>query len=260
MRRASLVFAIALVLLACTRAMPQDYLRLKDGRTLQCAVLRQDTLVVYTTDWELRSLAFPPLQVYARDEVESIWFIEPTKAESLRAVYRPLPFHLELGGNASMQVISGTGLSSRGVAVLSAVAGMPVIPEAGMELDADVTIPFAGRKDAIWKDYGIGYQVSLNALLHPVRWKNVVPFVLAGGGSARDVPLGTVILSDSQRDWNMFQLGLGLKWGSNGLGGRIEWRSAWYSRQRDYDTDPGGSTKSLEQASHSIRAGIFLYR
>lgn len=260
MRRASMFLTIATLFLTCSSAMPQDYLRLKDGRTLKCAVLRQDTLVVFTTDWELRSLAYPPLQVYSRDEVESIWFIEPMLAESLRAIFRPVPFQAELCGSGSMQFMSGTGLSSRGVAVLSANAGLTIIREAGVELGADVTIPFGGRSDSMWKDYGVGYQVSLNAVLHPVRWKGFVPFALIGGGSARDVPIGTVMLTESQRDWNMLNLGLGAKWGSNGVGYRIEWRSAWYTRQRDFDTDWSGSSRSLERASHSIRAGIFLYR
>lgn len=260
MRRASLFVIIATVFLTCSSAMPQDYLRLKDGRTLKCAVLRQDTLVVFTTDWELRSLAYPPLQVYSRDEVESIWFIEPARAETLRSIFQPVPFHVEIGGSGSIQFLSGTGLSSRGVAIFSANAGLTVIREAGVELGADVTIPFGGRSDSLWKDYGVGYQVSMNAVLHPIRWKTLVPFMLIGGGSARNVPIGPVILTESERDWSMLNLGLGMKWGSNGVGYRIEWRSAWYTRQRDFDTDWSGSTKSLERASHSIRAGIFLYR
>ncbi|MBU0509327.1 hypothetical protein KKH27_10870 [bacterium] len=259
MRGAGILGTCLALLIISLPSEAQDYVRLRSGRVVKCAVLRQDTSAVFTTDWELRGVLTPPLQVYSRDEVQSIWFVEPTRADSDRISYAPFAFRWEIGGGGSVQSWSGTGFTRRGVVVLSAYYGMSVAREAGFEVDADVTIPFSGRSDPVWKDYGVGYQVTLNALVHPVQWQGMVPFILVGGGSARDVPVGSVILTDNQRDWNLINYGLGVKWGSNGIGYRIEWRHSQYSRKRDIDSETDISTSSLDRSADTFRVAVFLY-
>ncbi len=257
-KRQTLVLAAVILLGVTLSAQGEDYIRLKNGNIITCAVLRQDTATITTTSWDLRSLFQPPLQVYTRDEVESVWFSKPRQMREQHVPYEPLPSRIEVGGSASFQMWSGSGLSRRSLMVFSAIGGYSIIREVGLELDMDLTIPFEGKSDSLWKDYDVGYQISMNVVAHPVQWKGLTPFILAGGGTARDVPLGDVVLTTNNQDWNLLHFGLGIKWGQSGLGYRVEWRYGIYSFTPDAEEN-GVRASAQDRNANSVRASLFLY-
>ena len=89
--------------LIAVSAMAMDYVQLKTGRLIQGAILRQDTVAVYMTDWDSRSEQFPKLQVYARNEIQSIWFEKPVFENQMKFYYRPSARRIEFGGGINFQ-------------------------------------------------------------------------------------------------------------------------------------------------------------
>ena len=235
-----------------------DWIRLKDGRIIECAVLRQDTVAVFTTDWKSRHLAQPQLQVYSRDEVESIWFTHPGNAP--RGQYLPHANGWELGGGAAFQTWASDKLERRSLLMISVHGGYTVLPMLSFELDGDFTFPLGGRADSTWKRYGTGYQTVMNIVAHPFNWKGFVPYITGGGGVALDVPIGGVVLTESDVARNLVDIGVGIKWGSAGIGYRIEWRHHLYQWTPDA-LDKNGVRVPKQSADASvIRAALFIYR
>jgi hypothetical protein len=252
-------FVILILLFSGIRQVRgEDYVRLKNGETVTCAILRQDTSAIYTTGWETRNLALPPLQVYTRDEVESIWFEKPLlSAKPLP--YRPRPSQIEGGGSLSLQTSAETNQYRRYLGVMSFFGGFTVTREFGIEAEADITEPFGKQVDTAWTHQTTAYQVIMNAVVHPVVWKGLVPYAVVGGGAALGAPDENVILTESHDIRAVFDFGLGVKWGGNGIGYSIEWRHHYYSWTPDRvanDIRVPAQTADLSV----IRASLFIYR
>jgi hypothetical protein len=258
LHRAFLSFSLILFLTLVSASHAEDFIRLKNGQTITCAILRQDTIAIFTTRWDLRTMDQPPLQVYTRDEVESIWFAEP-KVALTRVPYVPRPSQLEGGGSLSFQTWAETDQQRRYLGVVSFFGGLTITPMFGMEVEGNVTLPFGDRKDPVWKQYKTGYQVLMNGVLHPVVWKGMVPFAVLGGGAALGVPLENVLLSSSNDIRTVVDLGLGVKWGSNGLGYAVEWRHHFYTWTPDAVIN-GIRVKAHEADASVVRASLFFYR
>lgn len=254
----SLAIAFSCLIILPLSATAEDFVRLKNGSIFRCAVLRQDTATVFTTDWSLRHLASPPLQVYTKDEVESIWFTEPEALQ--RIPYTPLPSRLELGGSAGFQTWAETRLVRRHVLMLALHGGLGITRVIGLELDGSFTFPLGGKADSEWYTYDPGYQVAMNAVAQPFVWKGIVPFALIGGGAAVGIPVGDVLLTASNDARNLINFGLGVKWGSNGLGYRVEWRHSYYIWTPDAANAQGLRTAEQSGDASTIRASLFIYR
>jgi hypothetical protein len=257
-----------LLLLACLTlpAAAQDYIRLKDGQTVVCAILAQDTSAVYTTKWDLKNLAQPPMQVYSRQEIESIWFEKPTDIRP-KQLYKPHAGGYEGGGSLSMQTWAETDTPRVYLGVIAFHGGYTISRPVSLELESAFTFP-GGAKGTIWRAYKVGYQMSLDAVIHPVAWKGMVPFLLLGGGGMVGTPMENVQLEPTSDLRSLLNLGLGIKWGSNGMGYRLEWRHSIYSwsgriplEWKDGDfTWRGDRAVSRDGNMSSIRATIFFYR
>lgn len=244
--------------LLCGQAGATDHVRLKDGRIIPCAVLRQDTVAVFTTDWESRHLRQPQLQVYARDEVESVWFTDPPRGPAGR--YIPHAGGWELGGSAAFQAWAETDLSRRYLLMFSVHGGYTIMPQVSLELDGDFTFPLGGRSDSLWRTYGTGFQTVMNVVAHPFAYKGFVPYALFGGGAALAVPVGDVILTGSNDLRNLLNFGLGVKWGSAGVGYRIEWRHHFYEWTPDAVDARGVRVPAQSADASVVRATLFIYR
>ncbi len=252
----SALIVLLFSLVAATQA--EDYVRLKSGETVKCAILRQDTIAVFTTGWEMRHLAQPPLQVYTRDEVESIWFEKPTLGTK-PVPYRPRPSQLEVGGSFALQTWAETHQLRRYLGVISFCGGFTITREFGIEAEGDVSLPFGQHADTAWTKYRTGYQVLMNGVVHPVIWKGLVPYAVLGGGAALGIPNENLVLTTSNDIRAVLDFGLGVKWGSNGLGYSVEWRHhyyAWTPDQAIYGVRAPAQAGDLSV----IRATLFLYR
>lgn len=251
-------FSIVTLLTGCFTAIAEDYVRLKDGRLIECAVIRQDTMAVFTTDWASRSLIQPPLQVYSREEVESIWFSKPGKFESSK--YKPHPNGWEVGGGLAWQTWAETEVVRRNLLILSVHGGYTVLKQLSFEIDGDFTFPMGGASDSIWDANATGYQTVMNVVAHPYSWRGFVPYVFFGGGAALGVPIDRTVLTSSTDVRNLLDLGVGLKWGSGGLGYKIEWRHHFYEWTPDALTSDSVRVPSQEADASVIRATLFIYR
>lgn len=248
----------AVFLLFFQPAGAADWVRLKDGRIIECVVLRQDTVAVFTTGWESRHLEQPPLQVFAREEVESIWFMPPGKAP--RGRYLPHANGWELGGSAAFQAWASNKLERRYLLMFSICGAYTSLRMLSFELDGDFTFPTGGRSDSTWRTYGTGYQIMMNIVAHPFAWKGVIPYLTAGGGAALDVPVGGVVLTDSDVIRNLVDIGIGIKWGSGGIGYRIEWRHHLYQWTPDALDETGARVPRQSADASVVRATLFIYR
>jgi hypothetical protein len=252
---------VRLVLLACllcTPARATDWLRLRDGRVIPCAILSQDTLAVFTTDWNSRHLLQPPLQVFSRDEVESVWFTSPPRVPGGR--YMPHTAGWEAGGAFAFQGWAETELVRRYLLLFSLHGGYTIMPQLSLELDADFTFPFGGRTDSLWRSYGTGYQTVMNVVAHPFVFRGVVPYALLGGGAALAIPVGNTIVTRSHDIRSLVDFGLGIKWGSAGLGYCLEWRHHFYEWTPDATDERGVRVPAQSADASVIRATLFIYR
>jgi hypothetical protein len=243
-------FSFIIVCIGITFAHAQNFVRLKDGQVIKCAVLRMDTSAVITTDWEYRGLAMPPLNVYARDEVQSVWFMEPSESLAIKIPYVPHPEGWEAGGSFSLQTFLAPGAKRRLLGVVSGLGSFTLLKPMSLEVDADFTFPFAAKNDP-WSTYSMGYQISMSVVGHPFIWHGIVPFALAGAGASNAIPLGNLQLN-AGGNMEMLNAGLGIKWGAGGVGYRIEWRHCYYLWSI-------GPKRESADAS-SIRASVFIYR
>jgi hypothetical protein len=261
MRHSSISFAVAysVLLILSTAAHAQDYLKLRNGEVINCAILSQDSTAVYTTDWEMRQLPQPPLRVYTRSEIESIWFVPPTTQKS-RIPYRPSSSGLNGGGGLAFQTWASSDSARRSLLMLSLQGGFDFVRQAGLEAEADLTVPMGGKSLSSWKDLNAAYQVLMNFKLHPWIVKGAVPFAIAGGGSSLTVPEGGLLWTSKNDIHGVLDFGLGVEWGSNGIGYRVEWRHYFYNWHPN-DLDSNGRRLKAKTADASIiRTSLFLYR
>ncbi len=239
----------------------QDYLRLRNGQLIECAILKQDTSSVFITTWNHRLDRQPPLQVFTREEVESITFIKPTSenARGLR-LYRPHANGVEVGGGLAFQTWAESNLQRRHLMQVNLHGGYSVVRQLGIEFDGGVTIPFGGAADSVWQSREIGYQAAMNLIGTPVVWRGIVPFVLFGGGAALGVPVDNVVITSSTDVRSLVNVGVGFKTGANGIGIRMEWRHHFYTWTPDAVTETGVRVSEHSADASVVRATLFIYK
>lgn len=210
-----------------------DYLDLKDGRRIAGAILRQDTTAVYMTDWEYRAERFPPLQVFGRDEIRAIWFDTPPLAGKKTSYYRPRSGLMEIGGGSTFQTWQASDYDRRYLIQFSCFGAMGISKVLSVEADIDFTVPSGGGSDKEWKKLDFSHHVSMNIIASLPWQKRIIPYVLAGGGSSEGIPTGGVLLTESSDSHNLVQTGIGMKYGVNGMGFRLELRHSYYIWKED---------------------------
>jgi len=244
--------------LAFTFCHAEDFVRLKDGRTVSGAVIRQDTLAVYLAPWDQRHLRQPVLDVFARNEVESIW-INSRPAGGVSRPYRPHSGLRELGGGFSFQTWAASVHERRYLAQLSLLGGYSITKNLGTEVAADFTAPFAKKTDAEYDPQRFGYQVALHivgTLGGNSVWK---PFAYVGGGSALEVPRAGLVETTLDDARSLIDIGIGLKAGWNGVGLRAEIRHAYYSWTPDVAVAEEVRSTGQNADATTLRVSLFTY-
>ncbi|MBI5058540.1 hypothetical protein HZB60_02025 [candidate division KSB1 bacterium] len=235
-----------------------DYVVLRDGRTVQGAILRLDSMSITMTDWEYRTLLQPPLQVYTKDEIRSIWYAQPEQVVRQRILFRPRPKQIELAGGLAFQTTAGTDYDRESIGQVSVICGMSAARWFGFELDAIYTGPSGSS------GFQRGFQTLANLAVYPVTWRGIVPFAVAGGGAAIDVPFDRLVLTRSDDVGNVADIGVGAKAGANGIGARFEVRHHFYSWSVIRPVDPSDwlgpmHRVRVEADMTDIRLSLFAY-
>ncbi len=241
-------------------AVAKDYVRLRNGQLLEGAVIRQDTAVVVLTAWEDRYLLQPPLQVYTKEEIQSIWFVKPSESDEHHFHFSPHMSGFEVGGSFALQSWAETRLDRRQLLQFSVEGGYTITSALGLELSGDFTIPFGGKSDTIWHSYDGAYHVLMNVIGHPFRWKGLVPFAVAGGGAAIGIPIDGVTLISSKDLRSLVDVGLGVKWGVDHIGVRGEVRHHFYTWTRDAVNENGVRVPEETADATMFRVGLFYFR
>lgn len=240
-----------------------DFVRLRDGRLIEGAVIRQDTLTLYMTSWEQRHLRQPELQVFTRDEVESIW-IGGKPTESASRKYSLYPGLMEIGGGFGFQTWQSSVQLRRYLLQLSFHGGYSITKFLGTEVAADFTIPFSSNQDEEYKSLRFGHQVALH-IVGSFKTDNAwTPFAYVGGGTATDVPTAGLVYTTTNDIRSLVDIGIGMKLGLNGLGIRAEIRHAYYIWTPDEQApdilEPADVRSSQKDAdATSLRVSLFTY-
>ncbi|MCB9366186.1 MAG: hypothetical protein H6506_03740 [Calditrichaeota bacterium] len=252
------VFFTVFLAVLVGQTLAADYVRLRDGRLISGAVIRQDTLAIYLSPWEQRHMRQPELQVFARNEVESIWLGSKPHSESLRR-YKLRPGLIELGGGLSMQTWAASVHERRFLSQISLQGGYAITKYLGTELIADFTLPKGKKSDAQFDSLKFGYQVALHVVGMLDLGRSWIPFAYAGGGSALDVPRGTYVQTTGNDVRSLLDIGAGIKAGLNGLGIRAEIRHAYYTWTPDRTTEEGTRLSSQNADATTMRLSLFTY-
>jgi hypothetical protein len=188
---------------------------------------------LYMTEWTLRGEQFPPLQVFGREEIRAIWFDQPGRTKQTGIFYKPQGKRTELGGGTVFQTWQASDQDRRYVLQVSIFGGMSISPVFGLEADADLTFPWGDENSPDWRKLERSHQVSVNVVAH-LPWKyKIIPYVIAGGGSSVGIPINGVLLTSSSKVRDMVHAGVGVKYGADGLGVRLELRHSYYAWEEE---------------------------
>ena len=224
--------ALTAIALSCMKTWALDTIILKNGKVIQGAIIRMDSLAIIIAPWEDRDALYPRGDVYTKDEIQAITFdnamsasrislLEGNRLNVQRGVW-------ELSMSASYRSVNPDEGENYTYVNLPIRAGYFVARNISLEVEMMITQPESGD---------MGYLLSASGLIHPMfqalnshRWLR--PFVLVGWGFGTGVPLGTSVPSDTDNLLNLFQAGLGLKIGEGRVGLRAEYRvSSLFGRQ-----------------------------
>ena len=252
---------LTIVFVVCAdHAWCADYLRLRNGQVVEGAILRQDTAVVIMTDWDKRHLPLPPLTVFTRDEVQSIWFVDPRLESGSHVEYSPHVGTIELGGSVLFQTWAESELIRRHFFQLGFQGGYAITHALGFDVSAEFTVPLGGAADSAWHRNDPAYQFSMSVVAQPFRWKSVIPYALAGGGAALGTPVNGTIFGASKEVRSLINAGLGVKWGMDHVGLRAEWRHHFYAWTPDVADEQGLRVAEQTADASMVRIGLFYFR
>ena len=264
MRRMGGIWLVWLALLTgavVAVARDRDYVVLRNGRVIEGAILRQDSVSVTMTEWESRGLLLPPLQVYTKAEIQSIWFTRPGQGARDRVLFKPKPLQFELAAGLALQTEEGTEFDRETLFQANLLGGIAFTKQFGFEIDAIYSGPSKST------GFQRGFQTLANLAVYPVEWRGLIPFAVAGGGAAIAVPFdrGMLAKSDTLGETNVgnvVDFGLGVKLGADRVGARFEVRHHYYnwSVLRPYGTEVvDGETVTLSRRER-VEADMTVFR
>lgn len=257
---------IGLLLSSALALHAEDVVRLRNGRIIKGAVVRQDTSAVYITPWEQRLLRQPEFEVFTRDEVESIWFIAPPEGARTFS-FSPHSGMFEIAGGVTFQTWASSIQHRRYLAQASLLAGYMITKHIGFELNADITAPYAQKSDTLYDPYRFGHQMTLRVIGTMDLKLPFVPYAFVGGGSSVAVPEAGSVRTTSEDVHSVFDAGAGVKIAANGFGVRFELRHCFYDWNREVvpyspiepDTVVGYDTQRENADATSFRVFLFTY-
>jgi len=258
---------LACLILGAGSAFGLDYVELRSGRIIEGVVIRQDTTAIFLTDWESRHLRQPPLQVFGRDEVVAIWLTKPRKTSGAKRSFRPSSGQLEATGSFSFQTWEASNHGRRTLGQLSLTGGLSITRILGLEAGADVTLPSGDEESTAWRDLDFSHQVTVSVVAHLPVTSPLIPYALLGGGSAEGIPTAGLLFTEADaKVRSVVHGGLGVKYGVDRLGVRIELRHSYYTWEDeelvlDADDLPNLTIRRLSRSADAtmLRVGIFTY-
>lgn len=216
------VFALITCL---SSAFALDTVILNNGKVIQGAIIKLDSISVLIAPWEDRSVLFPRGEVYAKAEVKAITFdgstplFESVKGEKVLSM-RMGTWELSLA--ASFRSINPDEGENTTFLNIPLRAGYFIARNVSLEVELMISQQ---------KDEDMGYLMTASGLIHP-RFPVMNPapwmrgFLLFGWGFGTNAPLGESVLSaDDDDPLNIIQGGLGYKIGDGRVGLRVEYRA-----------------------------------
>lgn len=235
-----------------------DYVRLKNGRVIEGAVLRQDTSALFITSWEQRHLRQPEFQVFARDEIESVWLDTKPTTQSLR-IYKPRHGLMEIGGGISLQTWAASVHGRRYLMQLSFQGGYSITEFIGLEVVGDFTFPNGKKSDAQYDSLRFGYQTAVHIVGSLPNKSHWTPYAFVGGGSALEVPRAGVVQTTAEDLRSLIDIGVGVKLGLNGIGMRAELRHCYYTWTPDILIAEEVRASDQTADATSLRISLFTF-
>jgi hypothetical protein len=225
-------FALIAIIMSCSKSWALDTVVLKNGKVIQGAIIRMDSLAIIIAPWEDRNALYPRGDVYTKDEIQAITF-DTNVSVSLLTLLQNNRLNIqtgvwELSMSTSFQSVNPDEGENYSCLNIPIRAGYFVARNISLEVEMMITQPETGD---------MGYLISASGLIHPkIKALNshpwIRPFLLMGWGFGTGVPLGDSVPSDTDNPLNLFQTGLGLKVGEGRVGLRIEYRiSSLFGRQ-----------------------------
>jgi hypothetical protein len=229
---AALVFALIAIALSYAPTWALDTVVLKNGKVIQGAIIRMDSLAIIIAPWEDRNALYPRGDVYTKDEIQAVTFDSNVHASQLSLLggdrLNIQTGVWELSMSASFQSVNPDEGENYSYSNIPIRAGYFVARNISLEVELMITQPETGD---------MGYLLSASGLIHP-KFKALNshpwlrPFVLIGWGFGTGVPLGSSVPNDTDDPLNLFQTGVGLKIGEGRVGLRVEYRlSSLFGRQ-----------------------------
>lgn len=212
--------------IAClSSAFALDTVVLSNGKVVQGAIIKLDSISVLIAPWEDRNVVFPRGEVYAKAEVKAITFDGSTPLFQSAAGEKRLSFRTstwELSLAASFRSINPDEGETTTFLNIPLRAGYFIARNVSLEVELMISQP---------KDEDMGYLMTASGLIHPrFPVMNPVPwmrgFLLFGWGFGTNAPQGESVLSaDDDNPLNIIQGGLGCKIGDGRVGLRMEYRA-----------------------------------
>jgi len=221
----TLIPAIAVILCA-SNAWTIDTIVLNNGKAIQGAIVRFDSLAITIVPWDDRYALYPRSAVYTKSEILAITFDDGALpfgllAEGRKQLYiQRGTWELSLAGSfRAVNPDTGDSYSNLNIPIR---AGYFVAKNLSLELELMIT-------QNLPED--MGYLMAASILIHPrfgiLRSKSWLrPFLLMGWGFATGVPEGTSVPHAVQDPLNLFQAGVGFKIGEGRVALRLEYRGA----------------------------------
>lgn len=254
------LFLLVNIFAIWSQAHAFDYVRLRNGRLIEGAVIRQDTSAVFVVPWEQRSLRQPDVQVFAHSEVESIWLGQKPARVAVRK-YIPRTGMFEVGGGLDMQTWASSLHERRYLLQFSGLVGTSITNYLATELVGNISAPFASAAGSSYDSLNFAYQLALHVLANVDINRAFIPFAFVGAGVGRDVPKAGVIESVTYDDRSLLEIGAGLKMGINGIGVRVELKHAYYhwNKKQLVGTFNGEDLYTERQSEDATSLRVFLF-
>ncbi len=223
--QASCAAAVIALFLIISNSQALDTVVLNNGKVIQGAIIRLDSLSLIISPWEDRHVLFPRGDVYTKDEVRTITFDGTIPSLSSSIGEKELYIGRgawELSTGISFRSIDPEHGSSTTYLNIPIRAGYFLIRNLSAELEIMASQP---------KGEDMGYLATVSALLHP-RFKLLNPtpwmrgFLLLGFGFGTGLPQGSTVPAADTDPLNIFQCGMGVKVGEGRVGLRLEYRFA----------------------------------
>jgi hypothetical protein len=249
--------AVIALFLIISHSWALDTVVLKNGKVIQGAIIRLDSLSLVISPWEDRNALFPRGDVYTKDEIRTVSF--DATIPSISSLVGEKELYIghgvwELSTGISFRSVDPEEGSSTTYLNIPLRAGYFLARNLSAELEIMASQP---------KGQDMGYMATASALLHP-KFKALNPtpwmrgFLLLGFGFGTGLPQGSTIPATDTDPMNVIQGGAGVKVGEGRVGLRLEYRFAsLFGKREKYQTGINQSGEYYAYRVEETQSDIF---